>query len=114
METWKSKQFGTLAEAVRLTEKNVEDVAKQINGRLIEEIDPADGETVYGINVATKRGRMARASLGMYVVRLAGDILVMHTRVFEEAFEPVNRPVPPPESIADSRRRRGFADPFGR
>ena len=80
----------------------------------MEEIDPEfPEETRPAINVRTNSGDVLRASLGMYVIKFFGTWHVHHNRVFEGKYAPLEKPAPPPESIGDSRKARGFADPFG-
>lgn len=113
MEQWRKKSSpNVVVEAVRLNEENVEELAGWSRGDLIEEIDPEHPEEMqYGINLNTPSG-MKRASLGMYLVKYANQFFVSHNRVFETSYEPVNREAPPLESAGDSRKARGFADPF--
>ena len=99
-------------QAARLTEDNASEVAEWCGGDLIEEIDPEHPEEMQpGINVRTQTG-FARASLHMYVVKIGGSFYVAHNRVFENRYEPVKGEAPPLESIGDTRKRLGFADPF--
>lgn len=115
METWYKKAAPNVqVKAVRVNEENAADVAKWCRGTIINEIDPEfPDETRPGINVPTIGGHISRASLGMYVIEFAKTFVVHHNRVFEEKYAPLDRPAPPPESIGDSRKARGFADPFG-
>lgn len=113
-ETWRKKDNpNILVEAVRLTEDNVEEVAKWCRGELVEEIDPEHPEeTQFGINLLTPEGTK-RASLHMYVVGLKGLFFVSNNRHFETVYEPAYRSATPLESAGDTRKRLGFADPFG-
>lgn len=113
METWRKKDnHDVTVEAVRLNEDNVTEVGTWSRADMIEEIDPEHPEEMqWGLNVHTHRGT-ERASLGMYVIKFGRNFLVSHTRPFEEVYEPSNRDSPPPESAGDSRKARGFADPF--
>jgi hypothetical protein len=113
METWVKKDDPSITvEAVRLNEGNVLATAAWCMGEVVEEIDPFDPlETQDAINVITAEGPQ-RASLGMYVIKYGRQFLVSRVRPFEEVYTPERRDSPPPESIADSRRQRGFADPF--
>lgn len=115
MEDWCRKDDANLVlQAVRLTEVNVENVAIWCKGDLIEEIDPEHPEeTQFGINLETLFGR-SRASLGMYVVKYGSKFYAQHNRVFENQYTPVDREAPPLESAGDSRKARGWADPFDR
>lgn len=102
-----------VVQAVRLREDNVEEIAKWCRGDLVEEIDPEHPEeTQYGINVETPSG-IRRAHLHMYVVRHQGNFFTQHNRAFETMYRPVNRESTPLESNGDSKKARGFADPFG-
>lgn len=113
METWQKRANpGVTVEAVRVNEANVAEVATWCGGDLVDEIDPEHpDESQKGINVSTPSG-MQRASLHSYVVKYGSNFFVKHVRPFEQMYEPVNRPSPPPESAGDARRERGFADPF--
>lgn len=113
IESWRKKDSPSIVvEAVRLTEDNVENIAKWCGGELVEEIDPEHpDETQLGINFQTPNG-MKRASLHMYVVKFERSFFVSHNRKFETVYEPVNREAPPLESAGDTRKRLGFADPF--
>lgn len=113
METWFKKSNPDIrVQAVRVNEDNVIDVAKSINAELVEEIDPEHPEEKqWGLNVRTPSG-VKRASLGMYVGKFASSAFISHVRPFEEKYAPLYRTAPPPESIGDSRKARGFADPF--
>lgn len=115
MEVWEKKDNPEVTvEAIRLNEGNAAEVAAWCGGQLIEEISPEDPEEMQpGINVTTL-GAVKRASLGTYVVKYGKNFFVERIRPFEEVYTPASRPSPPPESIADSRKARGFADPFGR
>lgn len=113
MEKWqKQSNPAIIVEAVRLNEDNVADVGKWAGALMVEEIDPEHPEeTQWGMNVNTAAGSK-RASLGMYVVKFGKHFFVSRVREFELVYEPVSRPLPPPESAGDSRKARGFADPF--
>lgn len=114
MEIWRHKIEGVLVEAVRLNEANVEEVAAWCGGDLVEEIDPEHtDEKRFGINLNTPAG-VKRATLHMYVVKYGRNFFTDHNRVFESRYEPVDRPAPPLESAGDSRKARGFGDPFDR
>lgn len=115
MEEWRRRANPNIVvQAVRLTEDNASEVAEWCGATLIEEIDPEfPDETQPGLNVPCPNG-MQRASLGMYVYKIAKHVFVMHNRPFEIMHEPVGRPAPPLESAGDSRKARGFADPFDR
>lgn len=115
METWvKRDNPNVLVEAIRLNDDNVINVAKWCGGELIEEINPEHPqEKQWGINVMTASD-YRRASLGMYVIKFGKYFFVEHNRKFELVYKPQDRPAPPPSSAADSRRERGFADPFDR
>lgn len=114
MQTWQKRDNpGITLEAVRLNEENVEEVATWCRGTLIDEIDPEHPEEKqYGINVETPSGTK-RASLNMYVIKYGPNFFVEHIRVFEGMYKPSDRPAPPPESIGDAVKQRGFADPWG-
>ena len=114
VELWrhKTKPNILVVEAIRLNEENVRDVAAWCGADTVEEIDPEHPQEVrIGLNVDTPAG-VDRASLGMYVARLGRHIFVVHNRVFETHYEPVNKPAPPLESAGDARKARGFGDPF--
>ncbi len=113
MELWlKKDNHNVSVEAVRLNEDNAAGVAQWAKAGMVEEIDPEHPEeTQVGLNVVTPSG-VARASLGMYVIKFGGSFMVSRVRAFEELYEPANRQSPPPESAGDSRKARGFADPF--
>lgn len=115
IETWQKISTPSVkVEAVRLTEDNVQDIAVWCGGDLVQEIDPEYPEEHRdGINVPTGSGNV-RASLGMYVAKYGWQFFVAHNRVFETSWEPQDRPATPLESIGDSVKARGFADPFGR
>jgi hypothetical protein len=115
MELWQKKASpGITVEAIRLNEENIDEVAAWCRAEVIEEIDPEHPqEKQKGLNVDTAAG-MKRASLGMYVVKFGRHFFVSHNRPFEVVYEPVERPAPPLESAGDSRKARGFADPFDR
>lgn len=114
MELWQKKDNPAIRlEAIRLTEDNAGVVAAWCGGQLVEEIDPEHPEeTQPGINVTVKSGGVKRASLHQYIVKFTGQFYVENNRVFETAYEPVNRAAPPLESSGDTRKRLGFADPF--
>lgn len=114
MESWQKRDNpNVVVEAIRLNEDNVEAVAQWCKGDTIEEIDPQHPQEMqYGINVRCQSD-IKRASLGMYVIKFGKQFFVSHNRIFEATYKPVDRPAPPPASIAESRRDRGFADPFG-
>lgn len=114
MEVWQRRDNpGILVEAVRLNEENVHAAALWCGAEEVEEIDPEHPQEMQtGLNVTTGSGEVKRASLGMYVIRYAGGFNVFHNRVFELDYEPRDRPAPPPESAGDSRKARGFRDPF--
>lgn len=113
METWQKRDNPNITvEAVRLNEDNAQAVAVWCNAELIEEIDPEHPvEKQPGLNVDTTSG-IARASLGMYVVKFGNRFFVSHNRPFEMKYEPMTRQAPPLESAGDARKARGFADPF--
>lgn len=115
IETWQKRDASHVTvEAVRLTEANVDVVAEWSRSEKIEEIDPEDPlENQFGLNVPTPHGPK-RASLGMYVLKLGKQFYVSHNRPFETVYEPASRPAPPLESAGDSRKARGWADPFDR
>lgn len=114
MEIWVKRDSGLQVEAVRLNEDNVEAVARWCGAQVIEEIDPEHPEEFQnGLNVDTKDG-VQRATLGMYVIKFAGGFFVSYPRPFEIKYMPQARPAPPLESAGDSRKARGFADPFDR
>lgn len=114
MEIWVKNGSGLQVEAVRLNEDNVRDVARWCGAQVIEEIDPEHPEEFqYGLNVDTNDG-VKRASLGMYVIKFARTFHVSYPRPFEIRYSPLNRISPPLESAGDSRKARGFADPFDR
>lgn len=114
IEMWRKKEDHNVeVEAVRLTEANAEEISKWSRGELIEEIDPEHPEEMQpGINIPTPNGTK-RASLHMYVVRYGNNFFIANNRHFETIYEPVNRPATPLESAGDTRKRLGFADPFG-
>lgn len=114
LEVWRKKRaHHILVDAIRLTEDNAEAVAAWCGGQLVEEIDPEHPDEMQpGINVPGSMGN-TRASLGMYVVKYSNQFFTQHNRPFETHYEPVSRPAPPLESIGDSKKARGFADPFG-
>jgi hypothetical protein len=114
IEAWQKKDSPTIrVMAVRLTEDNAAVVAEWSGSELIEEIDPEHPEeTQPGLNVRTPGGTK-RASLHMYVIKFGTHFFAEHNRPFEEVYEPVNRPAPPPESAGDARHERGFSDPWG-
>lgn len=114
MEVWQKKDAPHVTvEAVRLTEANAVEVAAWCRGDLIEEIDPEHPEEKQpGINLETPSG-LTRASLHMYVVKYGKNFFVEHVRRFEDIYKPQDRLSPPPESIGDAMKQRGFADPFG-
>lgn len=113
MEIWEKQENPSVTvEAIRLNEGNAPAVAQWCGGELIEEIDPEHPEEIQpGINVDTTNG-ITRASLGMYVVKFGRRFFVSHNRPFEMKYQPQSRPAPPLESAGDSRKARGFADPF--
>lgn len=113
IEPWRKKNSpNIIVEAVRLNEDNVEAIAEWSKAEKVDEIDPEHPqETQIGLNISTPSG-MSRASLGMYVAKFGRHFFVAHNRVFETIYEPVNREAPPLESAGDSRKARGFADPF--
>lgn len=113
MEVWRRiDDHDVTVEAVRLTEANVDSVGAWCRAEKIEEIDPEDTlETQPALNLNTSRG-VQRCSLGMYVIKTGNSFLAMHNRNFEIMYEPTTRPAPPLESAGDSRKARGFADPF--
>jgi hypothetical protein len=112
IEPWIKKQTGVQVEAIRLNEDNAEMAAAWCRGDLVEEIDPEHPDEMQpGVNVPTPQGSK-RASLHMYIVKYGSHFFVVHTRVFEDGYMPMNRANPAPESIGDTRRRLGFADPF--
>jgi hypothetical protein len=114
METWVRKETGIEVEAIRLNEDNAAEVAAWCRGELIEEIDAEHPEEKQpGINVPTPTGNQ-RASLHMYVIKFGKHFFVSVPRVFELSYQPLLRQSPPPESIGDTRKRLGFADPFDR
>lgn len=116
METWRKRDdHNVTLEAVRLNEGNVEALAAEFNLTLVEETDPEHpDEKQFGLNVPVPEHKIKRASLGMYLVKYGRAFHVEYPRTFELVYEPANRPPPPPESIGESRRARGFADPFAR
>lgn len=113
VEQWQKRDAITITvDAVRLNEDNVDDAAEWCNAEIVDEIDPEHPQEMQkGLNIRTPGG-MARASLGMYIVKFGRNFFVSHTRPFEMKYQPVNRDAPPPESAGDARRQRGFADPF--
>lgn len=113
MEPWRQNANpNVIVEAIRLNEDNIEIVAATYGIEKIEEIDPEHtDEMQWGLNVITMKGTV-RASLGMYVYKFGNHFFVAHNRPFEMAYTPVNREPTPPESAGDSRKARGFADPF--
>ncbi len=113
MEVWRRiDDHEVTVEAVRLTEKNVRQVGQWCKAEPVMELDPEDTlEEQPALNVETPRG-VQRCSLGMYVIKVGPNFLVMHNRQFEIKYEPTTRPAPPLESAGDSRKARGFADPF--
>lgn len=113
MEQWQKKDNPSIkVMAVRLTEENAAVVAEWSKSELVEEIDPEHpDEKQPGLNVRTPGG-MKRVSLHDYVIKFGNHFFAEHNRPYEEVYEPVNRPSPPPESAGDARRERGFADPF--
>lgn len=113
METWKKRDNNAIVvEAVRLNEDNVYEVAQWCRADIVDEIDPEHPEEKQrGLNINTPAG-VKRASLGMYVILFGRQFFVSHNRVFETIYEPTDRPAPPLESAGDSRKARGFADPF--
>lgn len=115
IETWRKRDNPAVTvEAVRLNEDVVEEVAQWCRAEVVEEIDPEHPEEKqFGLNIDTPHG-IKRASLGMYVVKFGNHFFVSHNRPFEMKYEPVNREAPPLESAGDSRKARGFADPFDR
>lgn len=115
MEVWSKKGTPQITvEAVRLNEDNAASVAAWCGGELVEEIDPEHPEEKQpGINVETPN-ETKRASLHMYVIKFGKHFFVSHPRPFEMIYQPANRDSPPPESAADARFQRGFADPFDR
>lgn len=115
MEDWRKRDNpGIIVQAIRLNEDNAAAAAAWCGAELVEEIDPEHpDENQPGLNLTTPTGTK-RASLGMYVVKFGRAFFVAHNRQFELVYEPVNRPAPPPESPADSRRALGFGDPFDR
>lgn len=114
MKQWQKRDNpGVIVEASRVNEETVEVFAALYNLELVEETDPEHPqETQWGLNVTTPRG-VQRCSLGMYLIKFGNHFYVSHTRPFEEIYMPVEGDAPPPESIGESRRARGFADPFG-
>ena len=117
MEKWESRvRAGVFVEAVRLNEDNAEDVAAWAKAEIVQETDREHPEEKQpGLNVfVSATGECKRASLNMYVVKVAaGAFFVMHNRPFELSYKPVGREAPPLESIGDAMKERGFADPFG-
>lgn len=111
-ETWVKRDSDITVEAIRVNEDNVEEVAAWSGGDLVEEYDPVDGEFQYGINLRTPQG-VRRVNFHMYVLRFGGAFYTAFPRRFEEAYIPVERDAPPPESAGDTRQRLGFANPFG-
>lgn len=114
VEIWRKKdsEAAVLVRAIRVNEENVEDVAKWSSSDVIQESDPEHPEEMQkGLNVLTPAG-IKRASLGMYVIKFGKHFFVDYPRPFEEKYEPATRPAPHPESAGDSRKARGFADPF--
>lgn len=113
MEVWRKQDNPNITvEAIRLNEDNAAEVAAWSRGELVEEIDPEHPqETQPGINIPTPKGNK-RASLGMYVVKFGNHFFVSYVRQFESVYQPLERPLPPPESAGDTRKALGFADPF--
>lgn len=113
IEIWQKRENNNITvEAVRLNEDNVDEMAVWSNAEKVEEIDPEHpAETQTGLNVWTPTG-VKRASLGMYLVLYGRQFFVSHNRNFETVYTPVNREDTPLESAGDSRKARGFADPF--
>lgn len=114
IELWRKKDNHNIeVEAVRLNEDNAAMVAQWSGAEMVEEIDPEHPEEKQpGLNIPTPNGTK-RASLHMYVVRYGRSHFVSNNRHFEMVYEPVNRPATPLESAGDTRKRLGFADPFG-
>lgn len=114
MKEWRKKSNPNIVvQAVRLNEENAPQVAAWCGGTLVEEIDPEHPEENQpGINLNTPAGTK-RASLHMYVVKFANAYFAAHNRNFETQYEPVSGEAPPLESAGDTRKRLGFADPFG-
>lgn len=117
MKPWRRKDDETIVcDAVRLNEDNIELVAQTFGIELVEELnkqDPDVNDKQYGLNVRTPNG-VQRASLGMYLVKFAKHLFVYHVRPFEEVYEPVDRPSPPPESIGDAYMARGMDPATGK
>lgn len=115
MELWRKKEnHKVFVEAVRLDEDNVKDVAVWSSSELVEQINPEHRDEVQlALNVLTPAG-IRRATLGMYVLKFGKHFYISYVRPFEEVYEPTTRPADHPESAGDSRKARGFADPFDR
>ena len=117
MRKWRRKDNEAVVfDAIRLNEDNIELVAKAFDIELVEEFnrqDPDINDMQYGLNVSTPYG-MERASLGMYFAKAGTHQFVYRVRPFEELFEPVDGPPPPPESIGDAYMDRGMDPAAGK